>query len=314
MKRTSAILVFFVPLTALASDGILATGSHSSSGGISMSYITRAEPPTDRYHFGGGFRFDQNGLHRVEIDSSTRTFFGYDMLMERIADTRQCRVTIQALSLTAADIASWYRGAFDLSYRTVMLPQYPPPQTIDSGDTVALDLLASPDGRQKVVDYLTVACVGGNQQRAAISRRGPLSSSASHSRQSGPASRDITLDDVMMRLRSASLSVNGGPVAGHVQAGDTAGAILWFAVPGKGRFLVSLTPRANHHFVKTGVIRGRTLGFSLDGDQYEVQSVSPILGGYSAINIYILRDRSYQSRQGRQFGAGDTVEEILSER
>src|SRR5260370_42443759 len=36
----------------------------------------------------------------------------------------------------------------------VPLPKYSAPQLVKSGDIIALDLLVSPDGKQKIVDYI----------------------------------------------------------------------------------------------------------------------------------------------------------------
>ena len=40
--------------------------------------------------------------------------------------------------------------------RVLLLPEYPPPLIVELGDTIALDLLVSSDGQQKVVDYLEI--------------------------------------------------------------------------------------------------------------------------------------------------------------
>lgn len=36
-------------------------------------------------------------------------------------------------------------------------PRYPPPFVVESGDTIALDMLVSADGKQKIVDYIELS-------------------------------------------------------------------------------------------------------------------------------------------------------------
>jgi hypothetical protein len=42
-------------------------------------------------------------------------------------------------------------------FRFLVLPRYPDPVVVENGDTIALDLLVSPDGKRKIVDYLEIS-------------------------------------------------------------------------------------------------------------------------------------------------------------
>src|SRR5579862_687736 len=149
MTKTSILLLCAAWAAGAAeADGVLGSGTFTSNN-FTVNYVTRAEPASPSVSVGGGFRYDGGLLHRVEFDNNAHTFFGYDLKVEPVPGTVQCRVTIGPLTQTAADIATWVNGSFDPSSRPVQSPKYPAPQLIDSGDTIALDVLVSPDGTQK---------------------------------------------------------------------------------------------------------------------------------------------------------------------
>jgi hypothetical protein len=58
--------------------------------------------------------------------------------------------------------------------------------------------------------------------------------------------------------------------------------------------------------------------FQVDGDRYEVRSENragaSIVPANHAINIYVMRDPSYEVKPGRQFGCAEKVEQVLADR
>ena len=79
---------------------------------------------------GTGFaRASPNRVHRFLADRPTTRCFGYDLVVEPINGSERYRVSFEPLDVDV-------------------------PQTVSLGDTVALDILASPDNRRKVVDYI----------------------------------------------------------------------------------------------------------------------------------------------------------------
>ena len=95
--------------------------------------------------------------HRWVADDSKRGYFGYDISAEPLRNGDRIRVTIAPLSLSVdqLDAASKYKGFSGLQF--LVLPRYPPPFTVKNGDTVALDLLVSADGKQKIVEYIEIS-------------------------------------------------------------------------------------------------------------------------------------------------------------
>jgi hypothetical protein len=90
------------------------------------------------------------------------------------------------------------------------------------------------------------------------------------------------------------------------------GATLWFAVPDRGRYILSLTPREG--FPRAGSIRDNVVEFQAGGDRYEYRSSSPILGQGKAWNLYLLHDPRYRPKATREpmvFAGIDRLDNLL---
>jgi len=98
-----------------------------------------------------------NKYHRVIEDSTQRAYFGYDISTELMPDTGRIRVTIAPLSMTVDELEAGQDAQKVSGFRFLVLPRCPPPVVVENGDTIALDLLVSPDGKQKIVDYLEIS-------------------------------------------------------------------------------------------------------------------------------------------------------------
>jgi len=90
--------------------------------------------------------------------------------------------------------------------------------------------------------------------------------------------------------------------------------LVWVSVPGRGRFLLSLSPYTGYPFQKAGVVRGFALWFSWNGDRYEWLSRSPITESSGNWNLYVLAVPTMAKSNARRFsfGAVNSVEEFLS--
>jgi hypothetical protein len=294
--RTISTFIFITAALCMGAtkNQTLGTGSYTY-GRIKVQYVMVAEPALKDSQYGFGGASSANLLHRWVSDKSTHSYFGYDLIVEPIAGTTQCRVSILPLSLTTADLTKQYHSDIDAGWKPLLLPHYPVPQLVEPGDTIALDLLVSADGTQKVVDYLKASC----QTESSVAA------------DPGPA-RDFTLDDVILNIDNGSLYINGDMPSGTPTVIEANGTIVWFSVPGKGRFLVSAVPRAG--FVKAGNISRNHLKFEVAGDRYEVRASHPILSERNAFNAYVMVDPNYQGRDAVTFGSAHTVEKALSQK
>ena len=314
MRKTNFLFSLIVAaggLAVTAQNQTIQTGSASFGAGIHVKHVTVAEPGlkgSDRTSFGGGFAYDAKVLHRWMTDRTAHAYFGYDMLVEPIAGSTQCRVSILPLSLSAIEINKRDpHSDLDASWTLLRLPMYPAPQLVEPSETIALDLLVNPDGKQKVVDYLQASCE--REQRARGQTHDIVGSNDTAN--TAPA-RDFTIGDVVLNVTTATLYVNGQMVGGMPVVGDASGPIVWFYFPGKGRFLVSVAPQNVSGFQKAGMIRGGSISFDSDGNHYEIRGTHSILGNNGAWNAYVLFDPLYQPKgSNAEFGGGDSVDKLL---
>jgi hypothetical protein len=89
------------------------------------------------------------------------------------------------------------------------------------------------------------------------------------------------------------LLIDGNAIAAGKSANGCAGALLWFYVQDRGRFIFSLVPRAGYEFQKVGVIEDNRIEFTIGGNTYEWLSSSPILAGGGTWNLWVLHDPQY---------------------
>jgi len=221
-----------------------------------------------------------NLVHRLLVDAEGNFVFGYDLVVEPIAASKQFRVSVKPLS---ADFAQPLRSQPDTTKRMSgsisTLSRAAAAQLIEDGNAFALDLLVNAQTGVKIVDVVKLSF-----DRAKLwgAPRGlPL--------------RDFTLGNVELAVRDYKLTINGEPIGGKPSR-SVAGALVWFSVPDRGRFIFSLIPREGYNFQKTGIIEGNRISFTAGGDVYEWTSSAPVVGNSSGNwNLWVLHDADYVS-------------------
>ncbi len=257
-----------------------------SFSGPAVEFNAVVEPPLthpDQLKLGWGvFKSQTKGSsvwHRFVIDQVHAQYFGYDLDVQSLPGPRQYRVTFAPLSI----------GPEQLQPRELSplpLPQYPEPQTVTVGDSIAVDLLISPDGKRKIVDYIRFHLISG------FGGPPPAKTTA--------APRDYTLDDGPLKFDFAGfVLINDQRFQGQTwfTKGKDGGATLWFSFGGKGRYILSLAPHEG--FLEAGTVRDNVVSFQAEGQKYEIRMNTPIAGSGGAWNLYVLHDPSYYP------GAGD---------
>jgi hypothetical protein len=240
---------------------------------IHIKYTTVLEPPLKRpadLKISGGISVEKNLIHRVMNDGVNLQSFGYDITAMPGPGADQFTVTISPLTAK-------------VSYALVPLPKDPPPQVVQEGDTIALDLLVSPDGSRKIVDYIEVRSV-----------RAPAAAETT-----APA-RDYTPDDgpVNFGFFEAKALINGEPFNGGIGFTGKTGATLWMYAPNQGRYVLSLVPHEG--FQKSGSIRDNVIEFQSDGQKYEIRTQNLVIGTKGAWNLYVLHQPLWLPEQGQE--------------
>jgi len=306
MWRTS---ILFVCACAAASPahadrpGQFQSASGSLRIGVTVQCETTIEPPlktSEILLLGGGVQMDKDRMHRFLVDKATQSYFGYDLVVGPADAPNRYRVTIEPLNISMARLRPI---SGDTPLKTELLRQYPAPQVVEAGDTIVLDLLVSPNGRQKVVDYIEIL-TGISPQ--------PSTSTATP--------KDFTLDDGPVTFDAqgkAAFFVSGKPWPEILGLTKKNGSTFWLCFPGRGRYVLSLVPHEGYNFQRTGVIRDNVISFQSEGDQYELRLSKAIVGSGGAWNLYVLHDPLYQPPNGsaRIVGVGtDRLENLLPKR
>ncbi len=263
-------------------NGLIMNATASSTRWVTVHYRTMAEPPLQTAGaFGGGILRDQNTVHRLLFDKNSQAFFGYDMVVLSGDAGSGYRVSFQPLSNTA-DMLS--RFAAGLTLQLMPPAKYPEPQLVQQGESIALDVMVSPNGRQKIVDYLQ------------LSPPEPVDLPAASTT---AEARDFTVDDEPLKINLDSFErttvfIDGQRFTGRVGFSDQKGGTLWVVFPGQGRYVLSLAPHPS--FTKAGTIRDHVIAFHDGSRQVEVRLAAPIAGPGHAWNLYVHHDASYQPK------------------
>ncbi len=274
MRKTNLIWLAMLPAVSLA--GADRPGQLMSAyGEIGRDIVVRltcvAQPPMERgWALPGGISVPGDRVQRYLRDGATNEYFGYDLFVDPGTAPNRHVVRIEPLSLGTA---------------RRRLPKYPPPQIVEDGDVIALDLAISPNGKQKIVDYIEV-------ERKV---EPPAKDTAEP--------RDFTLDDgpLSFNFRSPTkLLLNGQDYPGMLGMTGKPGGTLWFAISGRGRYILSLAPHEG--FVKAGAIRDNVIAFQDGGERYELRTSGPIIGSGGVWNLYLLRDPLFPASRGVQYG------------
>jgi hypothetical protein len=258
----------------------------SMKAGYYASFSTSPEPGTANT---GGLSnsfaepyFETNTIRRVFIDKDGSFYFGYALVIEPIASSKQFRISVRPLGpedeqeLRARK--TFQSRRLSLNYKPAALSSSSAPQIIGDGDTFALDVLINPQTGDKITDIVTVSASMKGLEEAPLSE----------------APRDFTIDDVEMRMVNYRLFINGELVSSGKQAGACAGPLIWFHMPEHGgRFIFSVIPHPGYDFKKIGVIENNKIKFTLNGESYEWISNTPVVGNGGNWNLYVLYDPSY---------------------
>lgn len=216
-------------------------------------------------------------VHRVIQDAAHQIYFGYDVLIDSI-DGKTFQLHAEPLSLTAAEISG-----VNPAWARLSLPSKPVIPEIKLGATVKLELLVNPATGQKIIDAISVR----ERDRT--------------------APRQFTVADVELQVERVRVRVNGQETP-FTFAGGLSGSALWFYVPERGRFVVSLEPHTNSQ--RTGEVRFKKVTIRVGADVLEFESDREIAPGSGTFFLHVRHDRNWQPWDGSKFqmGSADRAE------
>jgi hypothetical protein len=238
------------------------TGSMSAASSDSLAALLYSQ----------AFAGENRIIHRVLTDAQQNVVFGYDLLVSADPLTKKFSITV-----LPADEA--FRRTFlkDSTPTFATFPKSTTPQTLDDGDAVSLELLVNQESGVKIIDVVKVTFDRSTLRESNL--------------QSAP--RDFTLDAVALAVKNYQLSIDGTVVGKSKSSIGCQGALLWFYVPERGRFIFSLVPREGYQFEKIGVLDDNKIEFTANGERYEWVSSASILPNGGTWNLWVLHDSRY---------------------
>lgn len=255
---------------------VIMGGSGTTKQGISFRYETRVEPEIAGQKlsgFGAGGLVVANQFHRYLTDSTTHTYFGYDLAIDPTPEGR-FRVTFSPLSLNATGLeldqsASWTQ---------LPLPPLPAPIVVTGKDhdLLAVTFLVHPVTGQKVTDYLSI---GDDRFIGRLPTGEP---------------RDFTINDVPLTLVRPRLSVNGKLL--KAMGGGISGEAVYLYLPGQGRYAFSLAPNTQLGFHRSGEVRGQRLSFQEGAARITFDCEEPVAPGGGVFHLYVRHDPAWRPR------------------
>ena len=269
--------------------------------GSHFFFDTVVEPAEPAVQGIGGGVINGKQMHRVMVDSRNRVYFGYDVAMEPLPERDTYRVTFSRLSIAREDLRSL--GEDVPQYSQLADPGWggPAVRTMHAGDVLTLDLMTNSSTGQKIVDYVTVQATANPPQKL-----GPLP--WDDIQEPARAPRDFQARDAWLNLDIKSLTIDGNPMPN----GGVFNDMPYMAFSAYGRFVLSLAPRPELGFRLAGVVRGSSLGFSIDGHTVELVSSGRIAPGTGPFNLYVLHQTDWEGRSPTlKFGFGGVSPERL---
>jgi hypothetical protein len=115
--------------------------------------------------------------------------------------------------------------------------------------------------------------------------------------------REFSADDAEMHIQQARVSINGVKQELASPSRLATGSLVWFYLPQHGRYVLSLSPRAELGFVRAGEVRGGAVSFTLGDDRVQLESPVAIAPGEAPYLLYVLHDPDWAPTAQAQSGS-----------
>ncbi len=299
MKLVSILLGAGLLLPAFGQTGVIAEGNVSGKD-YAFYWQTRLEPPSpplaNSLGYGSGVNDKTGNIYRVMIDRMTRTYFGYEVRVEVLAQRNDFRVTFHPLDLSPKVLDSihidnpstWTRRDVGATAARPMYPVRDAPDVVHTLDVIAVDLLVNRETKQKIVDYVVLQWPNRPWSFDLPIRRGFDSVPGNP--------RDFRVEDVRLTLAAPAVSVNER-IEGSSRQTETGTRILVY-LQNRGPYRLSLVSQPDYR--KAGAVRGTSLTFTSGTDRFSIGAGIPIAPGNGAFNLYVREDAGWKppSNQG----------------
>jgi len=317
--RLLAVLVFTLACTAWGYQQV-GVASRVTLNKVLISFRTATTSEGEQPFVQARTLVEKDVVHRWIFNRDGSLFFGYDFTVEAIPNTSQFIVAVRPLSQEGLEkfqaggmggvavargggggvrgmASPQARGASPEASRPPVLPalslspsQSPPPQKIEDGDTISIDLLTNPQTGTRIFDLIKVA----SSNRIMSRNETPLEAQA--------AALTRAPDTTTIWAFGFDVIVDGKLTA-TVNGGCT-GKFVFFSLNSPQRFILSTQPQEGYEFVNAGVIDGNSIRFHWNGSNYELLCSEPVLEGGAKAGLWLLVDTVPEIPAATQSAAG----------
>lgn len=223
----------------------------------------------------------------------------YEVRVKPLEDRRRFEVTLRAGSPTAQQAKDWNINLERVE--ATFLSNYPKPLTINNGDTLAIEVLGNARTGARLVDYFLIS-------------DGPVPDGpAPAERNSGAEAvhpRPLSISDIELSIFRFEVRRNAQSI--YKSEGGMRGRFIWLDVPGVGRFILTLEPKAEANgFESTAYVSGQQIVFSHGGNRYEIATREPIIPASGTFSLWLRYDPTFSypatnpfNKSNDQFGVG----------
>jgi hypothetical protein len=264
--------IYLLMLLTLASQGRgaqLAKGSGSLNQ-VSYRYATHLEPAEPGVkRLTTGTINDGKTVQRHLCIDDRKTYFGYDLRFEPVGDGR-VRVLFSPSSITPDKMARIMKSD---GWTMLAVPAMPGPQVVSPGDEVVFDLFVHPQTGQRIVEHVWV--------EAPLGLPSPVFKNVA----------EMKISDVWMTLGRLKVGLNNQ----ETNVGGSAtvmGHEVWFAVPQRGRYFLTLSPRVGYE--RAGEVTARTLLFRAGLETIAAASEQRIIPAEGSFALFVRHEPAYR--------------------
>ena len=234
---------------------------------------------------------------RYLSDNVNQVYLGYELLVQQ-QQPGTYLVTFGKLGLTALEIAAQSHNSTEWTMQP--LPAIPEPRVVHDGDTISVDLFVDAATGEKLIDDIRI-----DPPRAAIRLATSLQATPVNRpipTVSGDA-RDFSAADAELQIAQPRVTLNGAAQNSATRgAANVRGSLVWFYLPDRGRYILSLAARPDLDFKKAGEVRGGAIEFIVGNDSIKLECPTPIATGGAPYYLYVLQDPEWEPTAQAQKG------------
>jgi hypothetical protein len=276
--------------------------------GPRIEFETRGNPPDLATKFTGGFQarsgMSYSVMHRFFRDTSTRTYFGYDIVTESGSQPDSYQIRFFELGIGILDIASGI-PVEPTEWTKLPLGNIPAARAVHIGDTVPIELWSDPVSGDTLTDYIHIQpapqLLRNIVTAPSLIRNGTFKAPERTIPTVSGTARDFKADDAELRLQQPIIKMNG-VAQDSPRLPVVNGVLIWFSIAEHGRYVLSLAPRPELGFVRAGEVRGGAITFSMGKDAFTVECPTAVATGYAPYTLYVLHDADWKPTSAAQSG------------